>query len=74
MTFISLLFAGNVFFIKRLVDKLESTEAIVWELRQQVAILKITIDNMSIQSTSLCRKKKAHYGEAIQEGRRDSSI
>lgn len=37
---VSILFAGNVYFIKRLVDKIDSTEQMVVELRIQVAQLQ----------------------------------
>ena len=44
---LSILMAGNVFFVKRLVDQLDSTREIVWQLRQDVVILKIAVDNLS---------------------------
>lgn len=34
---LSVLFAGNVYFIKNLVEKLEQTEISVWNLRVEVA-------------------------------------
>lgn len=37
---VSILFAGNVYFIKRLVDKIDSTEQMVVELRIEVAQLQ----------------------------------
>ena len=37
---IAVLFTGNIYFVKRLVDKLESLEGIVWQLRQDVVVLQ----------------------------------
>lgn len=42
---ITLLVSGNLFFIKRLVDKIETMEATVWQLRQEVVVLSFRIDN-----------------------------
>lgn len=47
---ISLLFAGNIFFIVRLVDKVERAEESTWQLRQDVAIVKVTLDTLLKQS------------------------
>lgn len=47
---LSILFGGNVFFIKRLVDKIDSTEQTVAKLRQSVVVLEILFDN--------CQKKR----------------
>lgn len=55
---ISLLFASNVFFIKRLVDKLDNTEQIVWELRQQVAVLKATLEDMTVTYSDCFKRSR----------------
>lgn len=41
---IGLLLSGNAFFIKRLVDKVESNSEITWQLRQDVVVLKTTFE------------------------------
>ena len=41
---LSLLLAGNIFFIVRLVDRLERVEEIVYQLRQGVAVLEARLD------------------------------
>jgi hypothetical protein len=43
-TVISLLLAGNAFFIKRLVDRVDENTEISWQLRQDVVILKTTFE------------------------------
>lgn len=42
---LTILFAGNVYFIKRLVDQIDSTEQMVVELRIQVAQLQLELQN-----------------------------
>lgn len=37
---ISFLMMGNLFFIKRLVDRVDAQTDIVWQLRQDVVVLK----------------------------------
>ena len=39
-TVIGLLLAGNGFFIKRLVDKLDANTEVTWQLRQDVVVLQ----------------------------------
>lgn len=46
---VTLLISANVFFVKRLVDQLDATREIVWQLRQDVVILKVTVDNISLR-------------------------
>lgn len=41
----TLLVSGNMFFIKRLVDRLESVEERVWQLRQEVVIMGMRVDS-----------------------------
>lgn len=41
---ISVLFFMNGFFIKRLVDKIDSLESIVYSLRQEVAVMHATME------------------------------
>lgn len=43
--FIGILVSCNLFFIKRLVDKIESMEVIVWQLRQEVVVLSVKIND-----------------------------
>lgn len=66
---ISLLFAGNIFFIVRLVDNVEKAEEATWQLRQEVAVLKVTLDTLIKQSEingdaidSIIRKGKSRSG------------
>jgi hypothetical protein len=42
--FISVLFAGNVFFVARLVEQLDATREMVWQLRQEVVILTAKVE------------------------------
>lgn len=42
---LTLLVSGNLFFVKRLVDKLEVIEERVWQLRQEVVILSMRVDS-----------------------------
>ena len=41
---IAILFAGNVFFVNRLVQQLDATREIVWNLRQDVVVLSIRLE------------------------------
>jgi len=43
---LSILMSGNIFFVKRLVDQLDATREIVWQLRQDVTVLKLTVENL----------------------------
>jgi hypothetical protein len=38
---ISFLLAGNIYFVKKLVDQVDETTRIVWQLRQDVVVLKL---------------------------------
>lgn len=42
---IGVLFSGNIFFVKRLVDQLDSVREIVWQLRQDVVVLQTKGEN-----------------------------
>jgi hypothetical protein len=44
-TLISVLFSGNVFFVIRLVMKIESMEKMIYELREEVAVFKKILQN-----------------------------
>ena len=46
---VGLFLAGNLFFVKRLVDKIDSTESVVWQLRQNVVVLEVTVNNLKEQ-------------------------
>lgn len=41
-----LLLSGNIYFVKRLVDRLDEQGTMIWQLRQDVVILKLTIDGI----------------------------
>ena len=56
-SFIAVLFAGNVYFIRSLVDKVNSTEDLVFQLRQQLAVLSAIIDNTKGNYDSRIRKR-----------------
>jgi hypothetical protein len=43
--------SANVFFIKRLVDKIDSTEKLVSDLGQTVSVLKYAIDHLRYGKT-----------------------
>lgn len=43
---IAILFSGNIFWLHRLIDKIDTLELSVWDLRQQVTILRVTIEGM----------------------------
>lgn len=38
------LLSGNLFFVSRLIDKVERTEERVWELRQDIVVLQGAFD------------------------------
>ncbi len=60
---LSILFAGNVYFIKNLVDKLEQTETSVWQLKVEVAGLAARLGECA-------RIRKGDYhGQDLPEGR-----
>lgn len=42
---LGILFSGNIFFIKRLVDNLDKTTEMVWQMRQEIVVLKFAIDH-----------------------------
>jgi hypothetical protein len=42
---IGLLLSGNIYFVKRLVDKLDIIGEEVWTLRQQVTLLNYKVDH-----------------------------
>jgi hypothetical protein len=44
---LSVLIVANGYFVKRLVDQMDATREIVWHLRQDVVVLKVTVDNFS---------------------------
>lgn len=55
----SVLFAGNIYFVKRLVDQLDNqglrqdkSNEVLWQLRQDVTILKIAFDQKQLS----CKK------------------
>jgi hypothetical protein len=43
---IAILFAGNVFFVARLVEQLDATREQVWALRQDVVVLTARMDGL----------------------------
>lgn len=42
---ISILLAGNIFFVRRFIDEFYSVRDVVWQLRQQVAVMEAKIDS-----------------------------
>lgn len=40
---IVVLFSGNLYFAKRTIDRLDSIEQLTWSLRQEVAVLRATL-------------------------------
>lgn len=62
---LAILFSGNVFFVKRLVDKIDSLETTVWTLRQDVVILSIKLDGIS-------GRKKANDSSIPERDRKPS--
>jgi hypothetical protein len=55
---ISVLFAGNVFFVARLVDQLDATREMVWQLRQEVVLLTAKVEVCNRESHN---QKKGDY-------------
>lgn len=47
-TVVGVLFAGNVYFIKHSLDRLDSIESMVWGLKQEVAVLHATMDSRRV--------------------------
>jgi hypothetical protein len=43
---IGILFAGNAFFVARLVEQLDGTREQVWQLRQEVVVLSSRVENI----------------------------
>lgn len=48
---VTVLFAGNLYFAKRTIDRLDSIEQLAWSLRQEMAVLRATLTPAT--STSL---------------------
>jgi hypothetical protein len=46
---ISILFAGNIFFVARLVSKIDGVIDEVWSLRQQITLLNYRVDELTKQ-------------------------
>jgi len=52
------LLSVNIFFVKRLVDKLDSNEMMIFQLRQEMAVLSARFDTLSqIASTNYKERK-----------------
>lgn len=51
-TVLTLLVSGNLFFIKRLVDKLENVENMMWQQRQEITLLSYRMDISCKQKTN----------------------
>lgn len=41
-----MLFGGNIFFVTRLVEQLDATREMVWQLRQEVVVLSAKVENL----------------------------
>lgn len=59
---IATLFAGNMWFAGRMVDRLDSLELSVWQLKQNVAVLEATISRSSFQRSNLSLMR-GHLGQ-----------
>lgn len=44
---VSILFAGNIFFVKRLVDEVDETKLMVVALHEQVSVIDSQLKNMA---------------------------
>lgn len=53
-----ILLSGNIFFVKRLVDRLDSNEAMIFQLRQEMAVLSARFDTLSQIATLNYRERK----------------
>jgi len=42
---VTLLVSGNLYFIKKLVDKVDMIESMMWQVRQEVVVLSVRMDN-----------------------------
>lgn len=49
-TLCGLLLAGNIFFISRLVEEFYGVREIVWQLRQQVAVMQAQMESNRLES------------------------
>lgn len=63
---VGLLFASNLYFVKRLIDQVDSLDTIVMEHKQAIALI-----NQSIENIRKCLHK--NYGEKIPQGRSHSA-
>lgn len=63
---VGLLFASNLYFVKRLIDQVDTLDLIVMEQKQAIALINQSIDNLR-----KCLHKK--YGEQISQGRSHAS-
>lgn len=50
---VTLLLAGNTYFIKHSLDRLDSIETMVWSLRQEIAVLNATVSRTSHNQSCL---------------------
>ena len=55
-TLIVVLFAGNIYFIKRLVDKIDSTETAVWLMKEQIAVINSRLEMEGDHGSSRIRE------------------
>jgi len=60
------LFSGNVYFVKKLVDKVESNEVIMFSLRQEVAVLNARFDTLAQVTRNYDRHVQAGRDEAAK--------
>jgi hypothetical protein len=44
---VGVLLSTNTFFIVRLIDKVDSTQELVWQLRQQLMLLSFRVDELA---------------------------
>lgn len=67
---LTMLLGGNVFFVKRLVDKIDGIDQRVWEQSQSIAVMKITVEDLA-KPPRLRRprlKMEGHLEPELQKG------
>jgi hypothetical protein len=51
----SLLLAGNIYFVNRIIEKVDKLEETSWGLKQEILVLKITLENQHTKEKSYGR-------------------
>lgn len=58
---VGVLFSGNVYFANKTIERLDSLEQVVWNMRQEVAVLRATLQPSSFH------KGTSHRGLAARQ-------